>query len=133
MSKEEALDFALNATKTGADIQTTPLWGAAVGVKAELNCNIDSLRQAARRGDWLTFWLWPVILSCSSLGFWLAFMAFAFLRREPILVGSLTLVSAFIVFVAWFMPWAATHTQIDLNASIQPPARSGDRASPPQR
>jgi len=42
------LDSVLNATRTGGDIRTSPVWGKAVGVKVELNCNIDTLRRAAR-------------------------------------------------------------------------------------
>jgi len=130
MSEEEALDSVLNATRTGGDIRTSPVLGKAVGVKAELNCNIDTLRRAARRGDWLTFWLWPSMMSCGSIG--ICLLLLAFVPRQPIFIVLTSLMPAFIIFVAWFMPWAAIYTNIDLNADAQPPA-ADDRAQPPQR
>lgn len=134
MSKEEIGDSMFNAAKLSSEPRTKVLWvGPAVGVKAEISCNIDTLRQAARRGDRLTFWLWPCLLSCWSLGIWSVLMGIAPLRRDPLLAILITLIPAFILFVAWFMPWAAIYTQIDLNASLQPPAPSGDQAPPPQR
>jgi hypothetical protein len=131
MSEEEALDFVMNATRSGADPRTSPVWGAAVGVKAELTANINTLRQAARRGDWLTFWLWPSILSGWSIGVWLLFMAF--FRRDLVIAFLVTVVPAFILFVAWFMPWAAIYTNIDLNADVQLPVPTDDRTQPPQQ
>ena len=130
MSQDEALDFLMNASKTGGDIRTSPVWGKAVGVKAELNCNIDTLRNVARRGDWLTFWLWPAILSCWSIGISLLFVAL--LYRQLFLVILSVLIPGFVLFVAWFMPWAAIYTNIDLNADVQPPGADGPRAPPPK-
>jgi hypothetical protein len=105
--------------------------GPAVGVKAQLTANINTLRQAARRGDWLTFWLWPSILSGWSIGVWLLFMAFC--RRDLVIAVLVTVVPAFILLVAWFMPWAAIYTNIDLNADVQLPVPTDDRTQPPQQ
>jgi len=104
--------------------------GPAAGVKVQLKANIDSLRQAARRGDWLTFWLWPSLLSSWSIGVWLLFMAFC--RRELLLAILISVIPGFILLVAWFMPWAAIYTNIDLNADAQQPAPGDDLAQPPQ-
>ncbi len=132
MSREETWDLLMNAAKARTDIRTSPvLQGPAVGLKAELKCNIDTLRRAARRGDWLTFWLWPIVLSGWSTGFWLLFMAVV--PREPFFIVLVTVIPAFIVFVAWFMPWAAIYTNIDLDADAEAPAQAEDRAQPPSR
>jgi len=70
------------------------------------------------------------MMSCGSIG--ICLLLLAFVPRQPIFIVLTSLMPAFIVFVAWFMPWAAIYTNIDLNADAQPPA-ADDRAQPPQR
>lgn len=131
MGREEGWDFLMNAGLPRTDKNNIVLWaGPAVGVKAELNCNIDTLRNAARRGDWLTFWLWPIMLSCWSIGMFV--LVGAVLPRKPIFIVLTALLPAFMMFVAWFMPWAAIYTNIDLNADGPSPAQPDDRPSPPK-
>jgi hypothetical protein len=45
-----------------------------VGASGEISISIDGLRQAARRGDWLTFWLWPILITCAFGGAWFLFV-----------------------------------------------------------
>jgi hypothetical protein len=126
MSREETWDLLMNAGKVGTERRTVPVWGGpAVGVELKLNCNIDTLRQAARRGDWLTFWLWPLMLSGWFTGMWLVFLAI--IPRQPLLLVLITLVPALVISIAWFMPWAALYTNIDLNADVEPPAPTSDQ------
>ena len=99
---------------TGSMVPT--ISGKGVGVGVELSCSIDSLRKAAHRGDWLTFWLWPVLMTAWVGGCWLLFMAVALKTRFTPAVIAASVPCALILFVAWFMPWAALHTKIDLDA-----------------
>jgi len=130
MSEQETRDmFDYGATTepyVRRDMQSV---GPIIGVKAVLTANIDTLRRAARRGDWLTFWLWPSIMSCWCIGMGLLIMAI--LPREPILIVVTWLIPAFIVSVAWFMAWAAIYTNIDLNADAEP-AQTDDPAQSPK-
>jgi hypothetical protein len=40
----------------------------------------------------------------------------AIIPREPFLIVVVSLLPVLMVCVAWFMPWAAIYTNIDLNA-----------------
>ncbi|HET7540673.1 MAG TPA: hypothetical protein VFK05_12400 [Polyangiaceae bacterium] len=90
----------------------------AVGVEVQLDMNIDSLRNAARRGDWLTFWLSPLVFS----SFFTAglFFSLAVMLAFSAPLSLLLIVAAFLalpVLIIWFMPWAALYTKIDLGKS----------------
>jgi hypothetical protein len=117
LSSEEAGAVALYpATTQLQELQTIRSKG--VGYAVNLSCNIDSLRNAAKRGDWLTFWLWPALICTWCIGGWLILMAFTGLfsgsRRAFGILGAVALSP--IVLIALFMPWAAIYTRIDLGA-----------------
>jgi hypothetical protein len=134
MSREETWDFINhgNLMIPHDYVGPTMLYaGPAVGVKVQLTANINTLRQAARRGDWLTFWLWPTMMSGWFIGGWLLCMSFG--RDDLVIVVVTTVPIVFLMFVAWFMPWAAIYTNIDLNADVQLPVPTDDRTQPPQQ
>jgi hypothetical protein len=132
MSEQETRDYMNygELTEPYGVARTMQSVGPVIGFKAVLTANIDTLRKAARRGDRLTFWLWPSMMSCWCIG--LSMLLIAALPHDPILIVLTSLVPTFMVFVAWFMPWAAIHTSIDLNADAEPPSQAGGRAHPPQ-
>ncbi|HVZ34613.1 MAG TPA: hypothetical protein VG963_19425, partial [Polyangiaceae bacterium] len=84
----------------------------AVGASGEIHAGIDDLRQAARRGDWLMFWLWPILFSCAFGGMW--FLSAGLLLDAPRWLW--VLITAFILLpigCVWFAAWAAIYTNID--------------------
>jgi hypothetical protein len=112
----------------------TPLWvGPAVGYVATLSCNIDTLRKAARRGDRLTFWFWPTMMTGWCGGLWLIFLAVMMAARIP--TGLIVLVTVFMgsmVAIVWFMAWAALYTKIDLDVDSELPPSQSPPAPPPR-
>jgi hypothetical protein len=88
--------------------------GKGVGAEAELSYNIDTLRKAAGRGDWLTFWGFPGCFACFFGSFWCCFMAIAALTHSGFvaIVISVTL-GLMLALSSVFMPWAAIYTDID--------------------
>ena len=98
--------------------ETKLLWGKAAGVEVKLNMNIDSLRNAARHGDWLTFWLSPLLFSSAFVA-GLCFSLAGMLAVDAPLAVLLSVVSFFalLLLIIWFMPWAALYTKIDLGKS----------------
>jgi len=98
--------------------------GAGVGV--ELKFGIDDLRQAARRGDWKTFWLSPVMMTCGALGFCFLMSAGLLAARVPafahVLVDVMVL---FLIFMTWFSCWAAIYTNIDAGTARATPTAGG--------
>jgi hypothetical protein len=132
-SRVTGYDAAVGAMYPG--IRPAPpgllLYGKAVGYEVKMKANIDTLRKAAGRGDWLTFWLWPAMICSWCLGFWLVFMAtFAVFRVPAILVIVTTGFIALIVLIALFMPWAAIYTKIDLDADTPEVAPADGTAGP---
>jgi hypothetical protein len=65
------------------------------------------------------------------IGGWLLCMSFG--RDDLVIVVVTTVPIVFLTFVAWFMPWAAIYTNIDLNADVQLPVPTDDRTQPPQQ
>jgi len=99
-----------------------------VGVEATLKVNIDTLRKARQRGDWKTFWLWPVSITCIFVGvlaaFWTPMLVFG--AELPLFLAA----GFWLVFPLffWFMAWAAVYTKIDLGADDGPGAGSASNA-----
>ena len=122
LSKDEAAMVALYART--AEIQPGPvpvIVGAhgMTGAAAELKIDIDSLRNAARRGDWMTFWIWPIMLTGFVSGVGAALAAGLVAAGEGqgfLMILLLGFVGLFVSFV-WFMPWAAVYTKIDLGTA----------------
>lgn len=118
LSKEEAAMVALYG-RTG-DIQPGPpptiigAYGTA-GVAAELKIDIEGYREAARRGDWMTFWLFPIMGTCfpTSIGLAIAAPFIAWGDGEAFPVIMLLAFVGLFVGIVWFMPWAAIYTNID--------------------
>jgi hypothetical protein len=112
LSSREAADLAANAGRAPHERHGQIYAGKAVGASGEIHAGIDDLRQAARRGDWLTFWLWPLIFSCAFGGAWFFFSAGLLSAPRPLWV-VLTLFCAIGAGFGWFMAWAALYTNID--------------------
>jgi hypothetical protein len=112
MSSVEAADLAVNAGRAPHERFGQIYAGKAVGKSGEINAGIDDLRQAARRGDWLTFWLWPLSISCAFGGAWLFFSGITLSAPRGIWI-ILTLVLLPMTCFGWFMAWAAIYTNID--------------------
>jgi hypothetical protein len=96
-------------------------WG---GVAAELTWNIDTLRKAARRGDWFVFWVYPVMSSCWIIGFGLVLLTGMIAARFPLGMALVIGLCSLMLGVNWFMSWAAIYTKIDAGAEPDetPPA-----------
>jgi hypothetical protein len=91
----------------------------ARGAEIQMSIDIDGFRRAARRGDWLTFFLWPISLSCWIIGMWMVFTAFM-LYMPP---AAWVILSIFVLVmegICLFMPFAALFTNID--APVDTPA-----------
>jgi hypothetical protein len=137
MSPEEAKSavfYGLSVLDIRFRSLETPLWvGPAVGYVATLSCNIDTLRKAARRGDWLTFWFWPTMMTGWCGGLWLVFLSVMMAVHVP--TGLIVLVTVFIgamVAIVWFMAWAALYTKIDLDADSELPPSQSPPTRPPR-
>jgi hypothetical protein len=112
LSSREAADLAVNAGRAPHERVGQVYAGKAVGVSGEISFGIDDLRQAARGGDWLTFWLFPIVFSCGFGGMWFFFSGLTLSLPRAIWI-FLTLFCATAVGVVWFMAWAAIYTNID--------------------
>jgi hypothetical protein len=73
---------------------------------------IDDLRLAARRGDWMTFWLSPLLMTSAIFSFF--FTAGLLFADAPGLIWGGAYAPLFLMLAMfWFMPWAAIYTNID--------------------
>jgi len=121
----EAGRVALHGRSTATPGVDEVIQGKGVGVGIEMKFGIDDLRLAARRGDWKTFWLWPVIMTCAILAFLCIFTGVLLAAAAPgVLHIPLDLMVLFVLFMTWFSSWAATHTNIDASTASprNPPA-----------
>jgi hypothetical protein len=127
LSPEEAGELAANAARRDV-VPTIRMKG--VGVSAQLSFNIDTLRQAARRGDWLTFWLAPGMFVVWFIGVWLMCMAFAIAEGSRAMAVVVSVFMTLLVLVPPFMSWAAIYTTIDMDtdgpAGSAPPSANRD-------
>jgi hypothetical protein len=118
LDPEEASRLAFYGRTSGDPVEPDEvIHGKAVGRGIEIKIDIDGLRKAARRGDWITFWFWPLGLSCAFAAPWFGTVAVFFATEGPAWV--LAVVSLFFLgFIGlfWFLPWAALYTNIDLGA-----------------
>jgi hypothetical protein len=112
LSSREAADVAVNAGRAPHERLGQVYAGKAVGASGEIHAGIDDLREAARRGDWLTFLLWPVLFSCGFGGAWLFFSGLTLSAPRALWV-LVTLFCVPVVGISWFMAWAAIYTNID--------------------
>ncbi len=100
----------------GADIQRPDdvMEGKGVGVGVQTSFGIDDLRQAARRGDRMMFWLCPLLLSGAFLGFsCISNAAFAVASVPGPIAGIVDGFLLLMVLFPWFLAWAAIYTNID--------------------
>jgi hypothetical protein len=93
----------------------------ATGVGIEASIDIPGFRAAARQGDWLKFWLWPVCFTTWCLGIWAVIFGAAVALRAPEVGVVISVFVVLMLFVCWFMPFAALYTKID---SVTPPENS---------
>jgi len=117
----------------GADIQRPEdvMEGKGVGVGVQISFGIDDLRLAARRGDWKTFWLCPLLLFGAFLGFSLIFNAiFAVASVPGPLAGVVDGILFLMVLFPCFLAWAAIYTNIDAGTARAVPD-AGRGASAP--
>jgi hypothetical protein len=131
MSSAEAADLAANAGRAPHERFGQVYAGKAVGASVEVHAGIDDLRRAARRGDWLTFWLWPILLSCAFGGCWLFFSGCLLADRSHWVISVVWILLTIFCVAAfgagWFMPWAALYTNIDAGTARSIP---GEQARP---
>jgi hypothetical protein len=108
----------------GTDIVVPIAMGPARGVSYGFSWNINTFRDAARRGDRVGFWLLPTTITFWCLAFQFLFTGIGCLITEPGkgLIATLACGAfiALMLFINWFMPWAALHTKIDLPQSAAP-------------
>jgi hypothetical protein len=112
MSSAEAADLAVNAGRAPHERLGQVYAGKAVGVSGEISFGVDDLRQAAHRGDWLTFLLWPVLFSCAFGGGWFFFTGLTLSMPRAVWI-ALTILLVPMTGFGWFMAWAAIYTNID--------------------
>lgn len=91
------------------------------GVGIKLSFTISSLRAAANRADWLTFWGAPACFVSWFTGSWLVFHSILLAASAPlwlrIFVGTFM---ALMVAIVLFMPWAALYTDIEKDTEPSP-------------
>jgi hypothetical protein len=91
---------------------------SGVGVRREASANLDTLRQLAKRGEWLMFWCWPIMLSGFFGGVQLLTTAvLLYLGESRILWIVNVCVTPFTLF-GWFFAWAALYTNIDAKTEL---------------
>jgi len=92
-------------------------WVGAKGGRVEANANIDTLRRAAKRGDWWFFWAWPCMLVSAGMSFGLFFFGvLASARDTPIAIYVAVAIGVLpFLTIPPFMAWAALYTDIDLD------------------
>jgi len=118
MSREEAAWMHVYGREQYWDDIHDPAMVKAVGVTGrtvEITFDIDSLRNAYRRGDRMTFWLSPILFTCWGVAVWLLLMSGLMAVEIPF--GFQIAVTAFVflfLLLPWFMAWAAVNTNIDL-------------------
>lgn len=123
MSSAESADLAVNAGRAPHERFGQVYAGKAVGKSGEIRAGIDDLRQAARRGDWLTFWLWPISISCAFGGAWFFFSGMTLSAPRGIWI-IITLFCLPMAGFGWFMAWAAIYTNIDAGTARKAPAEA---------
>jgi len=90
------------------------------GVRRESTVNIDTLRQIAKRGEWLLFWCWPIMLSGFFGGIQLLSTAALLFLAKPQVALIVNLCFAPVTLFGWFFAWAALYTNIDAGADPEP-------------
>lgn len=92
-------------------------WVGAKGGRVEANASIDTLRRAAKRGDWWYFWAWPCMLVSGGVSAGLFFFGLFASARETPTVIYVTVAISILPFLTIppFMVWAALYTNIDLD------------------
>jgi hypothetical protein len=118
MSPEEAAQTVVYGVQRSWEFVPDPIVGVkaigATGRTAEITFDIDSLRNAYRRGDRMSFWLSPILYTCWGLAFWLLFMAAMIWTDIPTGFQIMLTVLLFLfILLPWFMAWAAVNTNID--------------------
>jgi hypothetical protein len=121
LNATEAARLAFQAARAPDEVLpagTVASVGAA-GAEIQMSMDIDGLRRAARRGDWLTFFLWPISMHCWIIGACMVFTAFT-VYMPP---AAWVIISIFLLGmegISLFMPFAAIFTNID--APVDTPA-----------
>jgi hypothetical protein len=90
-----------------------------VGVRREASVNIDTLRQIAKRGEWLLFWSWPVMLSGFFGGIQLLSTAALLFLGKAHVAWIVNLCFVPVTLFGWFFAWAALYTNIDANTDAE--------------
>lgn len=117
LNSTEAAEVAFHAVTAPGEsfpARTIAGWGV-VGAEINLNIDIDGFRRAWRTGDWITFFLWPISMSCCLIGMWLVFTAFL-IYMPPACWVLVSIVFLGIEGNVLFTPIAAIFTNIDAGA-----------------
>jgi len=114
LDPEEASRVAFYGRSTATPGLDEVVHGPAVGVGVEIKFGIDDLRLAARRGDWMTFWMSPLLITTFILGLTSIITAGLLAAAAPGLIFAVAYIPlCLMLLIFWFMPWAAIYTNID--------------------
>jgi hypothetical protein len=82
------------------DMPTYSVAGPGVGVKIEATADLDTMREAAARGEWGVFWSWPITIVCLCTGGLLIFVTVAIESKMQLFawIGGLC-------FGPWAIAW----------------------------
>jgi hypothetical protein len=97
----------LGRAEVAAVLDADFLAGPSVGVEVSYTWNEDTLREAARRGDWLGFWLPPIAMTLFLGGLVCFFLMAAVHTGDRWLAMWMMAVPAFLLLVTWYMTFAA--------------------------
>jgi len=115
LSAAEAADVAFNPARSAGGSATAASVGTA-GAEIQMSISMEGLRKAARQGDWLTFFLWPIMLSCWVIGMWMA-LSMVLLAMPQGFWILVTVVMLGLEGVVLFLPLAAIVTSGDAGAA----------------
>jgi hypothetical protein len=131
LEPEEASRVAFYGRSTASPGVDEVVQGRAVGVGVEIKFGIDDLRLAARRGDWMTFWLSPLLITTFILGLTSLITAGLVAASAPGLIVAVAYIPlGLMLLIFWFMPWAAIYTNIDAGTARGPQTSAPATASP---
>ena len=105
MTHQELKERILNDDIT--DMPTYSVAGPGAGVKVESSFDMNSLRQAAARGDWGLFWSWPLMTFGWIAGAQLIIVTVAIESEAPIFAIGCGIVLVPLALGALSMPFIA--------------------------
>jgi fatty acid desaturase len=87
--------------------------GSGSGTGVEITMDLNGMRAAAKNGEWLWFWTFPVFFFFLAFGSMLLVAAMGLHAHDMVPVWLSSLIFVPFGFVGFFMAWAALYTDID--------------------